>query len=187
MVSERLNTFLYWLDYPLGHHWADVFGIIGFPLAVWGILITLREATKARESADKAKTASQEAQEAVNRLRETIIEMDVIADLSAVVAEMEEIKRSHRSDILNPALLDRYSGLRQKLLHVHSIDRRLNDEQRSVIQGAVTQFRVMERNLERYIDTGSTKPQQSRTNDIVTTERDKIEEILFAVRQKTGE
>jgi len=41
-------------DYPLEHHWADVFGIIGFPLAIWGIALAINDARKAKSAAEMA-------------------------------------------------------------------------------------------------------------------------------------
>lgn len=175
-----MDTLLKILDFPLEHHWADVFGIVGFPLAIWGIVIAVSDARK-------AKSAAETAQAEVQKLRQTLTRLDSVANLADAVAIMEEIKRSHRNDLWDNLLLDRYSALRRKLIAVKVSHVDTNKDYEPAIQNAIVQFRKIEVQVEQSLKGTADRPTTAKLNAIISVETDKIDAVLNAMKQDIGE
>jgi hypothetical protein len=92
--------------------WGDIFSVVGFPLAVIGLLITIF-------SVWRTKTAAEQARQAAMAARESIASYDAIADLSSAMSIMEEIKRHQRQRTWS-ILPDRYSDLRRRLMTIRN-------------------------------------------------------------------
>lgn len=170
-----LNIF----DYPLKHHWADIFSIVGFPLAIWGIVLAINDARK-------AKSAAETAQAEVESLRQTLLRLDSVANLADAIAIMDEIKRSHRNDLWDNLLLDRYSALRRKLVAVKTAKVNIKVEYLTAIQNAIVQFRRIESKVEISLKSQASRPTTAKLNAIISAETDKIEEVLNAMKQDIG-
>ncbi len=175
-----MDTLLKILDFPLEHHWAGVFGIIGFPLAIWGIVLAINDARK-------AKSAAETAQAEVQKLRQTLTRLDSVANLADAVAIMEEIKRSHRNDLWDNLLLDRYSALRRKLIAVKISNVDIHKDYEPAIQAAIVQFRKIENQVELSLKGTADRPTTAKLNAIISAETDKIDAVLNAMKQDIGE
>ena len=175
------------LEYPLLHHWADVFGIIGFPLALWGLWISIDEARKAKDEASKAKSAAEIAKNEVDKLRQTLVRLETIENLADAIAIMEEIKRLHRYGVWDKLLLDRYSTLRRKLVAIKTTNVNIKAEYATILQGAILQFRKIESEVEGSLNDATSKPTTTKLNAIVSTQIDKMDEVLNTMKQDMGE
>lgn len=175
-----LDTLLKLLSYPLEHHWADVVSIIGFPLAIWGIVLAINDARK-------AKSAAEMAQAEVRKLRQTLLRLDSVANLADAVAIMDEIKRSHRNDLWDNLLLDRYSALRRKLIAVKISNVDIHKDYAPAIQNAIVQFRRIESQVELSLKGTVDRLTTAKLNAIISMETDKIDAVLNAMKQDIGE
>ena len=94
----------YYVTHNIGV-FVDIFGllltIIGFAITIFGVF--------------RAKGAAQRADEATRNLKSMMLRIDTVADLSAAMAVMDELKRLHRDDDWT-LLPERYSTLRRTLI-----------------------------------------------------------------------
>jgi hypothetical protein len=162
------------------HHWGDiasVFGVIisvvGFAVTIWGVL--------------RSKKAAKMAQEAAVKARDAVLRLDVLTEIPAAIAIMEEIKRLHRITGSRRLLPDRYTSVNQKLSAIKNSRPRLPQEYVDALQLAIQQFRSMEEQNETKV------PRKKGTaaaealgpevlNKIVSEQIDKLNEILSVVR-----
>jgi len=100
---------------------------------------------------------------------------------------MDEIKRSHRNDLWDNLLLDRYSALRRKLIAVKISNVDINRDYAPAIQNAIVQFRRIENQVELSLKGNCDRPTTARLNAIISAETDKIDAVLNAMKQDIGE
>lgn len=115
-------------------HWGDVASVVGFAITIYTLLRTKRAAEAAREAAVQ--------------VRDRLTGVNTATDFATVLAIIEEIKRLHRVRAWE-ICLDRYAAVRRLLVSVQESSRNIRDEQRGVLAGAIEQFRIMERSVER--------------------------------------
>jgi hypothetical protein len=138
-------------------HWGDIasvvgvlISLIGFGITIWGVL--------------RSKNAAQRAEEAAKDVRQSLLKVDTVMELSAATTIMEEIKRLHRASAW-VVLLDRYSTLRRLLISIKSANPQLADEHLSALQSAVQHFTDIERKVERSITAGNNPPNVASLNE----------------------
>jgi hypothetical protein len=122
---------------------ADVVGVlialVGFSTTVW--------------SAWRAKTASEQARSMVEKLREESRRMDFVAECTAAIGTMNQIKTFHREPAALAALLSYYPLLRSKLIVVKSYPG-LSENHRIEIQRFLPSFSRMETAVEQCLPSG---------------------------------
>lgn len=146
--------------------------VIGFGLAVRGSW--------------KAQTAAEQAAEAARAARDAIGRFDTLVDFSAAITTLDEIKRMHRQGDSWALLPDRYSMIRKLLVQLRSSNVLLNDDQKSVIQNALTNLVEIEKQVERALDDPTTlKP--AKFNAIISDDIDRLMSVLTQLKiQENG-
>jgi hypothetical protein len=97
---------------------------------------------------------------------------------------MNEIKRLHRVEAW-AILPDRYAALRNMLISIRSMNPSLREEYRIAIQNALQQFSDIEKAVERSL-VSNKQLNRARLNAIVTTQVDKLIEILEEIKRDIG-
>jgi len=113
----------------LASHWDDLASLAGLALTIWAVL--------------RAKKAAEQARDAAQQVKERIASLDTLADISAAITIMDEIKRLQRLGAWQ-VVLDRYSILRRHLIRVEQLSPALTEIQRRQIARAIGQFRIIE-------------------------------------------
>jgi len=164
----------------------DLLAVLGFALTTVGIILTYRQAQQAKSSAVDAKRA-------VTELRSQIRGINAVADLSAVLSGMEEIKRLLRENTW-PILPERYSHMRSLLTGVRVSNSDLSEEQKSAISTAALQCRLAEQQIDRVLasNRNQQRPDFSRLDApklirLLTDQMEPLEEILASLKAKIGE
>jgi len=133
------------LDVALKSGWGDWASAIGLIMTVIGFCLTLVGVWRSKSAAEKAKQAVIEVQQDIRRI-------DTVAELSAAISAMNEIKALQRKAAWE-ILPDRYSALRKALITVRSANvAALTENQQTRFQQTITLSSSRERNLEPYID-----------------------------------
>ena len=153
----------------LATHWGDLATIVGLALTIW--------------VAFQAKKAAEQARDAAQQVKERIASLDTLADVSAAITIMDEIRRLHRLGAW-PLLLDRYSILRRHLIRVEKMNADLTEAQRKQISRAIGQFRIIEMKVESAVS----RPEEilvdsAALNRIVSGQVDALEKIMIAIKQ----
>jgi len=137
----------------LADHWGDLASVVGLAIVIWASLT--------------AKNAAEQARDAARQVKERIATLDTLADVSAALAIMEEIKRLQRVQAWQIAL-DRYSTLRRHLIRVAQMNPGLTDVQRKELAASIDQFRTIEIKVERSITAGVKGLNLANVNGVVS-------------------
>lgn len=157
---------------------------IGNIASVLGLVITVAGFWIAIRGIQKTKQAAQHAREAVEEVRKDMHQFTSISELATAISSMEEIKRLHRQEAWN-ILPDRYSALRKSLISIRTAYPDLTDSQKATLQGAISQFTTIEKQVETALATD--KPLKvARLNSLVTKEVDSLVELLEEIRSHIG-
>jgi hypothetical protein len=176
MWPDFMLPFLRWLAV---NQIADLLSLLG----VVGVLLTFIKVLKSTRAAEAAKLAAEAA-------RSSVQYVTVLADFATGIAILEEIKRFHRSQVLEP-LPDRYAALRKLLIAVRT-DRigaqkpSLSEPQRTTIQGAISNLAKAEEAVERAL-ASKTKPDFVRLNKGLSKDLDSLHEILVHLKSLAGD
>ena len=110
---------------------------------------------------------------------------DTVSELSAVLADMEEMKRLHRQGDWDN-LLRKYSGVRNSLTRIKASNTELYSGQKEALTGAIQQFHDMERIGERALVGKKIGASPAKLNEIVSTQVDKLNEMLIQIKNQIG-
>src|SRR6266851_8176489 len=142
-------------------HLGDAASIIGLLVALIGFSFTLFGVWRSKKAAEMA-------QEEVRSVKQAITRSSTIADFSAAVTTMNEIKRLHRVSAW-AILPDRYAALRSMLISIRSMNPDLQLEYRTAIQNALQQFSDIEKTVEKSLASNKPPTNWARLNAIVST------------------
>jgi hypothetical protein len=159
-------------------HVADIFSLIGLPLALLGLRLAYREA-------QLAKTASQAATTAVQKFREDLNLSNSVADFTKALSITHEIKRLIRNTTFAP-LPDRLSEMRLILVGIRASDIGLTDEESATFQSAIMNFRRLEGKVDNIIATNVIPPNISALTQPICSDVDSLHEILTHLKSKIG-
>jgi hypothetical protein len=96
---------------------------------------------------------------------------------------MDEIKRLHRARAWE-LVPDRYSVLRRLLASIQTLNPDLTDEQKTILGGAVVQFRTMEHQVETARARGRMADLNlARFNRIVAKQLDELDKVMLSIRE----
>src|SRR3954465_4550308 len=101
------------LQWIVDNHIGDLASIAGVVISVIGFVATLVNVARSRSAAVRA-------EQAANAARRMIRSYEGVAELSATVTLMDEIKRLHRAQQLG-MLPDRYATLRKALIGIRRL------------------------------------------------------------------
>lgn len=164
------------LGVPLFSDWI---GLAGLVVSIVGFGFTLFAVMRSKTIAEQAKLA---ADSAIAKLRG----VNAVADLSSIVAKLEEVKRIHRLKgwLVLP---DRYSELRNIITSIRNSNVELTDIEQAMLQQAVLQLVKMEKEVEKEIQ--KEKPDDSKFvkfNEILTSLTDVMYEIVCKSKNRIG-
>lgn len=159
--------------------YSDWIGFVGLVVSFAGFGLTLFAVWRSNTIAEQAKAA---ADSAITKLRG----INAVADLSSIVAKLEEVKRIHR--LKNWIVLpDRYSELRNIIIAIKHSNAELTEEEQTVLQQSIVQLKKMEIEAEKEIQEDS--PDNSKLikfNGILSSTTDKIHEIVCKSKSRIG-
>ena len=159
--------------------WGNASSVVGLAVSILGFGVTIAAVLRSKSAAVQAAAAAQQT-------KELLVHSSTIADFSAAVVSMQEIKRLHRAKAW--ALLpDRYAALRERLIAIRSSNQHLDIKYVTAIRSAEDHFAELERRVDRALAAGVDPPNTGKFNDIVSTELDKLHEALTALKQQTGD
>jgi hypothetical protein len=163
-----------WLtDYHVG----DLASIASVAISIVGFIITVWNVRRSKSAAERAESAANDA-------RRMIRGYETLADLSAAIAIMEEIRRLHRVGQIDP-LLDRYAALRKVLTEVRKMSPSVNEPMNLTIQNAITTLADMEALIERSRAAGR-RPNFVRLNQFLSHEIDELHAVFVDMKLAEG-
>ena len=142
-------------------------GLLGFGFTIFGVW--------------RSKNAAQAAQAAATKALNAVSTYDAVTDLASAMATMDEVKRHQRQGAWH-VLPDRYSHLRQRLISIKGAGVPLNDQQRQTIQGAIEQFAVLEKRIDRSLAAGNVPANPAKLNEIVSSQLDNLQSVLMSLQ-----
>lgn len=157
--------------------WNGEIGLADLLLGVIGFAITLVMVYRSKRAAELAEDAAKKA-------RQSLLHISTVADLSAAMSTMEEIKRLHRYEVWT-LLPERYSVLRRTLVSIKGLTPGLAEADQKILQSAIQHFASIEESVERALR--SKKPTNAvRWNKIVSEQIDQLGEVLTTLRRNIG-
>jgi hypothetical protein len=159
------------------NHVGDVAGVLALLISIVGFIATLWNVWRSRSAADRAAAAAEQTRRLIGRFQ-------IVADLSAAVAIMEELRRLHRAGNLD-ILPDRYAALRKILINVRGTTSSLSDRHQAALQTALTTLRSIESQIER-CRTKGLSPDFVKINQLISRDVDDLHPILIEL-QREGE
>ncbi|WP_133510490.1 hypothetical protein [Candidatus Thiosymbion oneisti] len=164
------------LDAALASGWGDWASAIGLIVTLIGFGLTLVGVWRSKSAAEKAK-------QAVIDVQRDIRKIDTVAELSAAISAMNEIKALQRKAAWE-ILPDRYSTLRKALITVRSANvAALAEDQQIRLQQTITLSSNMEQDLKPYIHGPNPKPKVvARWNATVSDHIDHLQEMLVRIK-----
>jgi hypothetical protein len=182
----------------LVNNWLNALNVLGVVVGLWGLWLTYWQARQARK-------AAQTANDAVTQVKKQISQISAIETLSTAITMFEEIKRLQRLENWYPdaprletwrVLPERYSQLRKLLIEIRASHPAFDVEEQQRLARAATQCRLCEEAVELAIvqvDPTATPqslrqlhPDWLRLNKRLTTEQEKLEQILARTKTTTG-
>ena len=96
----------------------------------------------------KAKRAAEGAQEAAQSAVKEVHKMDLVAEIATISQLLEEIKRLQRANAVE-VLVDRYSGLRSKLVAIRESLLLIGNEEQVLVQDVIARIANLQKTLDR--------------------------------------
>lgn len=162
------------IKYVVDHHWGDVASVLEVIIAVIGFIVTI-------VSVMRSKKAAQRAEQAALKVRDDILKVNTIAEFSAAIVTMDEIKRLHRENAWI-VLPDRYSALKKTLISIRSANPDMSNNHKTVFQSAIQHFSNFEKQIETVIATNSGTPDVPKLNQIISRQIDRLTEVLVEMK-----
>lgn len=152
---------------------ASLFGLvitlIGFAVTIWKVL--------------KIKKTSEKAQEIVEKIREDVIQINFVSELTKAISEMDEIKRLHRENAW-VVLPDRYSSLMKTLISVENSKNDFNSDEKVIFRRAILMVRDLEQKIEKHLDGTKEISEISSLNRSISNELDSLQKVLVKLKMK---
>lgn len=155
------------------YHVGDLASIAGVAISIAGFVITVWNVRRSKSAAERAEAAA-------NAARRMVRDYETLSDFSAAIAIMEEIKRLHRFQQVDP-LLDRYAALRKVLTEVRKMSPAVNSRMDQTMQSAITTLAAMEDQIERARVSGAV-PDFVRLNRALSREIDELHAVFVEMK-----
>src|SRR5690606_10073611 len=108
--------------------------------------------------------------------RDSIAQYDAIADLSAAMTIMDEVKRLQRHGAWS-VIPDRYSELRRRLVAIKASHAQVDDSGRKTLQSTIETFADLERRVETAVAANASPPNPAKLNYIVSGQIDEVHAV----------
>jgi hypothetical protein len=129
----------------------------------------------------RAKKATELVREAVNGVSQDLNRKAAAFDLGELIRDLEELKELHRLDSRS-LLPSRYTSVRRRLIAVRERYSVLSTKQRTTIQGSISLFIELERELDS--DVAAKNLDLGRLNQLVNIEMNKLIEIVEMLQNR---
>lgn len=133
-------------------------------ITIGTLIETIRQARKARSSADQAQEAAQETSE---RVRRSIARVDTGATLGAVIALVDRIYE-HQNRGAWERVPEFYKDARNLLAEVQGESSALTPAEKEYVLKAASEFATVERTITRRSGEGLTPSDAARMNQVIT-------------------
>jgi phosphoglycerate-specific signal transduction histidine kinase len=140
--------------------------LVGFGIAIHQIRAT--------------KTASEQAKEVAEGVRNQILQMNAVRGLDAAIKAFEIIRKLHRAESWD-ALPELYTSLKHELIAIKVRTPNMSDAHRTQLQNAIQQISNMEKQVEGTIGGGST-PEVDRMNNVVSRQMDRLGQVIVELQ-----
>lgn len=157
-------------------------GHVGSAASVIGLLITIVGFIATLINVRRTRKAAEQAQAAADGVRRQLTRFDAVADVTAAIGVMEEVKRLQRQ-LAWTVLPDRYAALRKHLISIKTSFGELTETQKTTLQNAIQHFSSIEDHIERLADEDQTQKTAARLNRTVSAQIDALQEVLLQIRQ----
>ena len=154
--------------------WGNLASVTGLLLALVGFVITIA-------GVYRSKSAAQHAREAADETKAILVRANAIADFSAALTIMDEIRRLQRAGAW-AVLPDRYSSLREKLMAILASHPVISEAQRMSVGAALEGIRRLEHRVEESLATGSAPPNSAKLNQVLGSHLDILRGVLTGIR-----
>ena len=171
-MLEQITQYI--VDNNLGD-WASVLGVF---IAVIGFFITIYKVLR-------LKSAAVIVQNAVEKVREDVLRVETVAEFSAALSVMDEIKRLHRQQAWQ-ILPDRYSHLRKSLITIKTSYSELEEDQKIALQSAISIFSGIEKQVEDALAKNLNSLDVPKLNRLISKQIDSLQEVLIEIQDKIG-
>jgi hypothetical protein len=165
------------LQWLADNHIGDIASVGGVAISIVGFIVTVWNVRRSKSAAERAEAAANEA-------RTLMRSYETVADFSAAIAIMEEIKRLHRTGQLDVSL-DRYAALRKVLIGVRKLSPSVDQAMGNHIQSAITTLATMENLVEKCRSEGSS-PNFVRLNRLLSRDIDALHSVLVDMTVVAG-
>ena len=157
---------------------AEYASVAGLFVALAGFGFTIRSIIKTNKLAH-------EANETGKKVRKDMQRLDTMSQLSSAIYIMNEIKQLQRNDEWK-LLLIRYSEIRKLLITIKRNSPDLTQENQSLMQNAVQEFKNIEKNVEKALNNETSPQKIYNINKKISEIIDELIEILENIRNKIG-
>jgi hypothetical protein len=154
--------------------WGDLASIAGLLVALIGFAATI-------VGVWRSKTAAQRAKDAADATKALLLRANAIADFSAALSIMEEIRRLQRASAW-AVLPDRYSTLREKLLAILESHPLIEENDRVSIGAALRSLKQHENRIEQSLAAGANPPNVPRLNQVIGSHLDTLRGVLTRIQ-----
>ncbi len=155
-------------------HAADVATLVGLAITLIGFIVTIITVWKSKSAAERAEAAANEA-------RSSLLRVDAIAGISGIVIGLEDIKRLHRSGSWD-GMPERYGAQRRMLIAVRTGNLSLTDPQKAILQSAIQQLSMMEKQIEEHLASPESAPGAAKLNGIISKQADNLTQLLTELK-----
>lgn len=179
MRPEVQETLVVYLNFA-----AAIASLVGFPLAIWSILLTKRAAERSANEAEAAKDASLQARAAAERTRADLKRVASFSSLERAVVAMDDIKSLIRNAVY-ATVPEKISFLIQHLNEIRGPNAPLTDGELVAIQESV----VTLRKIEAAIDAATTAEPKGHSsfNSLISAQIDALHPIVGRLRERIGD
>jgi hypothetical protein len=128
-----------------------------------------------------AKRAAQQAEAAAKQAKDKVLSQGTLAHFSSAIAVMEETIRLQRKKEWANAL-DRHSELRRLLVELKDGWSGITNEQATIIQGCIEQFKTIEGQIEKTVSAAKPEPNAARINGVIKDQITKVQGIAISLK-----
>lgn len=158
--------------------WADIVSLIGFPLALIGLWVAIRETKKSKSAAVAAGIA-------VEKVRKDISLINTVSEFSSAIAILDESKRLIRHNTFAP-LPDRLTQARLLLILIREKTKNLTEDQKICFQDAISDLSILEKKIEEIISKSGPLKNAPAVNENISNHIDKLYIVLISIKESIG-
>jgi len=155
---------------------ADVLTIIGFPIAIVGIGISIFHIIKVRKTSEEAKLA-------VEDFRKVVTNLDTIEQFSKALNAIQNLKRFIRCKAY-AVVPERLQEVRQSLIFIRESGILYSKKQGITFQNAIATFKILEDKYEKLLYNGIKTTDDPRVLSTISTQADSLNVLLIQTRKE---